>query len=356
MEKKLMFERLVENACDFLSKAVNEFNDQPKYSVINLHTSIGLFIKARLMAEHWTLVVAKQKDLDWGKFIAGDFQSVSINEAANRLDKVVRSPLPKGAIKVFREVTKHRNKMVHFFHEALSKNTGKDNKLKQDIVKQQLKAWYFLHKLITKQWKGTFKPWSKKITRIDRSVRKLPGFLQVVFDNLQDEIKKLKARKAHRTLFNECPSCHFESQQHDGEKGVVYVSECMVCKLKQQCLQIECPDCGFTIIFENEGFASCKKCNKDFEPDDIANILVDHEAAFIAAKDGDDSFNLGNCSSCEGYHTVVSTKNDTYLCANCFEEFESLQTCGWCSEPNTGEMEDSSWMGCNFCDGSYKNY
>ena len=118
MNKELMFNHLVENALDFLNKAILELNDYPKYSVINFHASVELFLKARLMAEHWTLVIAKRQDPDWDKFIAGDFQSASLDEAANRLAKVIRSGLTKREHEVFRRVTKHRNKMVHFFHEA----------------------------------------------------------------------------------------------------------------------------------------------------------------------------------------------------------------------------------------------
>jgi DNA-directed RNA polymerase subunit RPC12/RpoP len=40
-----------------------------------------------------------------------------------------------------------------------------------------------------------------------------------------------------------------------------------------------------------------------------------------------------------------------YVCASCFGEFDSLQWCGWCNEPNTGDMEGSYAFGCNHCGG-----
>ncbi|UHD17854.1 hypothetical protein [Thiocapsa bogorovii] len=89
MSQKLMFKRLVDNALDFLSKAIDDLDERPKYSVIHFHAAVELFVKARLMAEHWTLVVAKRQEPDWTKFIAGDFQSVGLDDAATRLDKVV---------------------------------------------------------------------------------------------------------------------------------------------------------------------------------------------------------------------------------------------------------------------------
>ena len=32
----------------------------------------------------------------------------------------------------------------------------------------------------------------------------------------------------------------------------------------------------------------------------------------------DDSWDLGNCSDCEGHHTVVRLEEDSYLCTCCF--------------------------------------
>lgn len=346
MKKEEMFSRLVENGLDFLFKAKSELKDQPKYSVIHFHAAVELFLKARLMHEHWSLVVSKRQVPDWGKFVTGDFQSVSLHEAANRLDKVVRSPLSKADIAAFLEIAKHRNKMVHFFHEAHSEEESSE--LTRKIVKQQLKAWYFLHQLLTVQWKDVFSNWQEKIGKIDTALRELHEFLQVVFDNLQPEIKALKARGF---IFEQCPSCGFESKQHDDEVKVFYESKCLVCSLAEKCLKIECPSCGKLVTFRNEGFAICQSCGKSLEPKDVANAFVDVGAAYVAAMDGDDSWDTGNCSDCDGYHTVVQTEDDKWVCASCFGEFESLERCSWCNELNTGDMEDSYITGCNHCEG-----
>jgi len=119
MTPKDLLERLVENAMDFLSQSIEEFDESPKYAVIHFHAAVELFLKARLMAEHWSLVVSKRKDPDWDKFVSGDFLSVSLDEAADKLDKVIRSGLSKQELETLRRLTKHRNKMVHFFHGAV---------------------------------------------------------------------------------------------------------------------------------------------------------------------------------------------------------------------------------------------
>lgn len=86
--------------------------------VIHFYTAVELFLKARLLAEHWSLVVAKRQDPDLTRFELGDFQSVTLDEAADKLDKVLQSPLSSAELSQFRNMAKHRNRMVHFFHEV----------------------------------------------------------------------------------------------------------------------------------------------------------------------------------------------------------------------------------------------
>lgn len=341
-----MFKNLVDNGFDFLFKAISELDKQPKYSVIHFYTAVELLVKSRLMHEHWSLVVTKRQEPDWDKFISGDFQSVSLDEAAIRLDKIVRSGLSGAELSAFREVAKHRNKMVHFFHEMHS--TEENDRLKQSIIKQQLKAWYFLQQLLSVQWSDVFSAWSDKISEIDSSLKKLHEFLQVVFDSLRPKIEDMKNEGI---IFEQCPSCGFNSQQHEDDLKQIYEASCMVCGLSEKCLKIECPDCQSIITFRNEGVGTCQSCGKHLEPDVVAGELIDSAAAHIAVMDGDDSWDAGNCSGCDGYHTVVRTENNDWICAGCFEVFESLGSCGWCNELNTGDMEDSYVTGCNFCEG-----
>lgn len=346
MNKEEMLERLVENGFDFLHKAVDELEKYPKFSVINFHTAVELFLKARLIEEHWSLVISQRQTPDWNKFITGNFQSVSLDGAVDRLEKVVRSGLTKSEILSFREITKHRNKVVHFFHEAHSDEENKEQL--RGIVKQQLTAWYFLHNLLTTRWEDVFKKWSGTLSDIDKKLRSLHTFLQVIFDQISPDINKRK--KAGET-FQRCPSCGFNSQHHETKHKVIYDANCLVCGLSEKVLKIKCPSCGHEVTFINEGFGKCNNCGENFEPDDLVDELIDEGASYIAAKEGDDSWDLGNCSDCDGYHTVVRTEDDSYICTSCFLILDSLQSCGWCNELNTGDMEHSSWAGCNHCDG-----
>ena len=349
MNKEEMFSRITENGFDFLSKARSELEKQPKYSVIHFHAAVELFLKARLLHEHWSLVFAKRQEPDWKKFVAGEFRSVSLDEAAERLRNIVRDGLSDSELEEFKEIAKHRNKMVHFFHQA---PTDKENdKLQSIIVKQQLKAWYRLHRLLTDQWEEIFSKWSKKISDIDASLRELREFLQVVFDNLREEICNFRSEGF---MFEQCPSCGFKAQKHEGKTERFYESKCLVCGLIEICFKINCPRCGETAIFRDEGFATCQSCNKLLEPENVKEVLINSDITHITPMTSDGLYNIGNCSDCDGYHTVIQTENDEWICVSCFETFESLESCEWCNDLNTGNMEDSYVAGCNHCDGMVK--
>ena len=53
------FDSLVSNAIDFLSRSITDLKKRPKYSVINVCVGLEIFLKARLIKEHWALVVTK---------------------------------------------------------------------------------------------------------------------------------------------------------------------------------------------------------------------------------------------------------------------------------------------------------
>lgn len=88
INSKNLFDSLTRNAIDFLKKSVIELEDSPKYSVIHFCSAIELFLKARLLVEHWSLIITKPENANLSKFKSGDFHSVSMQEAINRLKNI----------------------------------------------------------------------------------------------------------------------------------------------------------------------------------------------------------------------------------------------------------------------------
>lgn len=337
--------RLVENAFDFLDRALSDIEEAPKYSVIHFYAAIELFLKARLMAEHWSLVIAKPQDADLKKFLAGDFQSVTLNEAAERLDKVVQSPLTKAEIEQFRSLGKHRNQMVHFFHEG--DGIGATAGLREKVAAEHLRAWYLLNRLLTDRWGSVFKPWEVELARVSNALKSSRQYLGTVYELLRPDIG---AKMSAGHFFNECRSCGYLAAEVRGAVGLVQGQQCVVCELSSTQVTVECLDCGEPVVFVDEGFSQCEACSQAFEPVHLAKQLDEDEPG---TKDYFESGMPGHCTSCGGYKTVVH-HGGKCVCASCLGIFDhhELHQCDWCGEVNAGDMEDSRAAGCSACEGS----
>lgn len=335
-KSKALMKQLVENAIDFLASAIDEFEVRPKFSIVHFSTAVELFLKARLLHEHWSLVVSKSPDSQ--KFETGDFESVTFDEACVRLQKVVESPIPDGARKNFDEIRKHRNKMVHFFHHADVEKAGVEA-----IALEQLRAWYDLNQLLSTQWAPIFNPYTAKFRVIEKTLSKHREYLRAKFKGLE---KVIATKRANGAIFIKCKSCRFNSAHVTVKLGDLKESKCLVCNYSAEWFDYECPGCGKISPLYEGGEFTCK-CGHTDDAQDIA----DHINEFVATKDNYYEANVhGNCVECDGYHTIVEYK-DRYLCVSCFALAKSLETCGWCGESSNGDMEGSSWSGCSACDG-----
>ena len=343
-EKEILMQRLVENALDFLASAIDEFQDSPKYSIIHFSAAVEQFLKARLMAEHWSLVVSNRQTADWSKFVGGDFQSVTLVEAASKLEKVVGSPVSRDAQSAFGSIAKHRNRAIHFFHAA---HTDKESRSElRKIAKEQLVAWFHLHRLLQNQWSDIFGSWLKEIDAIEEKLHAYREFLKLVFDEVEAELTE--HRQAGLSV-EKCDACGFDAMVHDPQLKVLDIALCLVCGHTLRCVTIECPGCSELVRFEGDGWVTCGNCGKELEPEDVANALEDDGVAFEAGKEGDEP--RGYCGDCDGYHTVVLQESNVWISCCCLVEHEMLGTCGWCNEYNTANMEMSYHNGCSMCDG-----
>lgn len=341
------FPNLVTNAFDFLEKSIDSFDLDIKASVIGFYTAVELFLKARLLREHWSLVVAKSKEPDLDEFSRGNFSSVSLEDSLSRLEKVVRSPVPEEAKKAFKALGVHRNKMVHFFHEAAA-NGKKSNQVKagqhQAVAKEQLRGWFFLKYLLSEQWKDTFKSYSGDIENVDVKFRKYRDFLRIVFTNLTSDISE---KKAKGSAILECGSCGFEAVPHGNKVGIPSESQCLVCAVVSLTMCIDCPECG-EVLYSVDALAfECKSCGA-VDEEDVVEAIENIEDEY-----GDRETDVGraNCSDCDGHQTVLRITDNRFFCIDCKALFNGVAVCEWCNEKNTGDMEESFLMGCNMCDG-----
>lgn len=334
-----IFDSLTRNAFDFLERGIAEFDKAPKYSVIHFCAAVEMLLKARLMKEHWSLIVSKPDQANLAKFMAGDFISVTLEDARARIRDVAGEDIGDDAYNSFRALANHRNKMVHFFHNGLES----DEKAKAQIVAEHCRSWFHLHRLLN-LWDTYFHDFGSEIAHADRAMKGHRKYLAAKFKALKTELDA--ARKAGTTP-KACSACGFKAAIPDELDDQVASLRCLVCDHTETQVELECPHCGESIVIANEGYATCEHCGGAIEPEHLVDALTKD---VVGTKDYFETGLPANCGTCEGYHTVVE-RGDHYFCANCFDISDGIEQCGWCNEYNTGDMEHSYSVGCSHCDG-----
>ena len=337
-----IFDSLATNAFDFLERAIDEFDKAPKYSVIHFCAAVEMLLKARLMKEHWSLILSKPEQANLAKFMAGDFASVTMDEARARIRDISGEDIGDDAFGSFRTLANHRNKMIHFFHADVDSN----GQAKVKIVAEHCRSWFHLHRLLNR-WDVYFRDFRAEITRADRSMKAHRKYLSAKFRALKPELDA--SRKAGNNP-NACSACGFKAAIPEVLDEQIATVQCLVCDHIEIQVEFECPQCNQVVVIANEGYAKCQHCNFEIEPEYLVEALTDHAAVHIAIADGDDGWEQTNCGNCDGYHTVVK-RADKYFCANCFDMCDHVEQCDWCNEPNTGDMGHSYSTGCGHCDG-----
>ncbi len=342
MNQKQIFNSLAKNAFNFLKQAIEEFDKSPKYSVIHFCAAVEMILKARLMMEHWTLIVTKPEQANLDKFMAGEFISVTMEESRARLRDIAKEDIPDDAFNSFRALANHRNKMIHFFHSGIEK----DDNAKAQIVAEHCRAWFHLHRLLEK-WDTYFKNFRSDISKANRAMKSHRKYLSAKFKVLKPE---LDAARLAGNVPQKCSACNFRAAIPKHLDQEITNLSCLVCDHFETQVEIECPHCNNQIIIASEGYGACHHCGGAIEPEHVVDALTDHATAHIEIMDGGDGWENANCATCDGYHTVVS-RGGFYFCGSCFDISDDVEYCGCCNEANTGDMEHSYAAGCNYCEG-----
>ncbi|MBH8734592.1 hypothetical protein I5J72_21325, partial [Pseudomonas aeruginosa] len=152
--KEELFDALVRNALGFVNTSIDHLQQKPKNAIVDLYTAIELFLKARLMKEHWTLMLAKPETGDLQNLAVGDFLSVYLDDALKRIQSILGEKIDQDASDNFKALGEHRNQIVHFAH------SGMDNpsKTQAGVIVETWASWHYLHALLTGPWEAVFQP------------------------------------------------------------------------------------------------------------------------------------------------------------------------------------------------------
>jgi hypothetical protein len=333
------FRKLCLSAFEFLRRSVAEFDKDPKFALAHFSTGLELLLKARLLNEHWSLVVLSKPDLK--KFRSGESTTVGITEAMDRLDSVVGEPVPKDARAAFEKVARHRNRVMHFFLEVGDQDR---EKLTREVAQDLYIGWYYLRER-TQAWSGILEDFQKELRALDSTMQRTKAYLKVLFEKLKPALDQ---KRRAGVEIGACPSCNFEAAVVENIADQIFVQRCQVCTLCIPILRFECSECETQ--HEVSGWhhfqpVQCP-CGEHITMKEL------HEWLDTSSEDYTNPGPPINCAECQGAGTVV-LHGELYVCVQCAEHSQNAPQCGWCNECQIGggDLEDSYLTGCEFCDG-----
>ncbi len=350
-EIKLKFQQLVENGLDFLEKSSNELETEQKYSIIHFSTGLELLLKARLFAEHWSLIADSPHGCSWPSLERGEVPTLAANKLCTTITSVIGTPLGNQA-EVFAKIFKHRNRVVHWIPDYTVEETAAE----------QCRAWYHLNRLLSNTWHDIFVEFFSRIGNVHRQLLKNRNYLQVRFDDLEN---RLKGPASNNTLID-CPACRFRAGVIESPDEFLSEFECWVCKLNDYVVKMPC---NYWLPFYKlpaECICSETHSLSDFlsqenVPSDARREIMDllDPAPLLGPKEQlSYESPRAYCAECSAQEeTVVPTGdscNDVYVCVECGAIFQNhnIDNCEWCNDRWAGAiLEHSATTGCGNCDG-----
>jgi len=341
------FDAVVNNGILFLNSSVSNLSTSPKSSLIDLYTAIELFFKARLMKEHWSLIISKPESAVKQKFESGDFHSVYLEQAHSRLKNICGENIKKEAMENFKALGEHRNQIVHFAHTGFS---GKET----EVVIEHWASWFHLHELLTNHWLEIFECYQDSIDKIHVKVKSNHEFLKTKFDLIKDNIE-IERKKGIRIV--ECTSCGLESARvlnsHSwGGEDI----ECLVCDVKDLKLRaiktpIPCSNCNKEVEYFIVKDHRCTECQteltSDYALEKYTQIYLDEDPK---GRYYDRTEPLAYCHICKLEEPTVLNLEGIWICVECEDRGWTALDCENCGSFVTGDVDRIQYFACHRCE------
>jgi hypothetical protein len=201
---------------------------QLKYSTIQLFEGIELLLKARLMQDHWSLILRDPDKYKAGSFAKGDFLSVNYELARTRLASICDVQLDDRPHQAFDALRRLRNRYVHFMCDEP----------RTSVIATQNKAWHYALHLLEKGFLVLSQDQTAMLVRAKESMMRSEDFLKARFQEVEPDLKK--ARENHL-------------------------------------LVVTCPICEKMALILGDGFPDCRVCDRD---DISSEEMADDYAAY----------------------------------------------------------------------------
>lgn len=345
--KEELFDALVRNALGFVNTSIGHLQHKPKNAIVDLYTAIELFLKARLMKEHWTLVLSTPEHGDLQSLEYGDFHSVTLDAALKRIQSIIGEKIDCGASDNFKALGEHRNQIVHFSHSGMD-NSGKTQ---AGVIVEAWASWHYLHALLTGTWEAIFKPYATELHVLNQRMMQQGDFIKARFDILKPQIE-IQERRGNK--ITECGHCHMPAaivgESH--EWGTDYA--CMVCGVDDTALvecnaELPCPGCSVPLKFFHQNLNACPGCGYEINPDILIDLCAQHFTDGDAWCD-EGLVHIASCHNCECPRPSVFFIEGMWSCVSCFDRGWGAVTCERCDEFVTGDMERIQYFACHKCE------
>lgn len=331
---------LISNGLDFLNKAREELQaGQAKFSVVSFWTAVEILMKVPLVNEHWTLACSGKK-MQRRKYLAGDFQSVTYDEACVRLEDVLEKPIEPKTAALFNKVKNHRNRVVHFYHNELSEGD------QQQVLTEQADAWFALNRLMRDSWSSLFgRDLSRKLAEDETRMLRTSEFYAGVKFRHEPVQQELAAAIRAGTSVSECSLCGYAAalKQELMPEIYLYDKTCLVCDEQVIFLDLDCPQCGEVVTMKNGV--------DDFKCGSCGYVSSRCEAFNPIPADEQDESDAASCSNCLRTDSVSYFKSlyDNFICTACFNTHGVVEQCERCLRWSTDVPPRSLTEGCTFC-------
>lgn len=345
--KEELFDSLVKNAIDFLDSSLDDLEKRPKNSIVDFYTSIELFLKARLMAEHWALIISKPETANIDSFRVGDFHSVFLEDAIKRLKGILNEHLEQSTIDNFKALGEHRNQIVHFAHSDYADFSV----AKAGVVVEQWASWHHLYALLTEKWEDIFEPYLEEFERIHNKIMQQREFIKTRYNELKEKID-IEEKSGKRII--DCQHCEMHAAVvSDVHKwGDDYT--CIVCGVSDTAVmstneKLECPTCCKSFEFFDKNLTACPHCETPISTDLLIDLC---EQKYT---EGDDWWEEGQphiagCHICQYERPSVFFIGGLWSCVSCFDRGWQAISCPNCDEFVTGDMDTIKYFACYKCE------
>ena len=355
MDNSIFVNILLNNAFDYLKKSSKEFEKEPKYSLINFCNAVEIFLKARLVKEHWSLILDPKCTLSYKAFKNGDIKTLDFMKLCERINNITEvHEITDNAKQEFDKLRKERNKLIHFTHNIVNENNKeKLERIKEEFAILEISAWYNLRPLL-EQWFEQLPNYDIKsnIEYFEKQIRSVQKYIDLKYTAVKPYIDNSKK-------VIDCYICgkHSAVMSNAKVRGIE-LYKCLVCEneIVNTEVNLVCPSCKNEFkthlnLYNSENAIKCE-CGYVFPTEHIINQSLEQ----LSLEEKKYIFNTKdiNCNKCFGYHTVLE-HNNQYICVNCgYIQTTPPNVCECCNEAIIGIDTDtfnSYIWGCGFCEG-----